>query len=76
MSDVETAWQTWTKDRSWFHADLPKVAKEGFTAGYRQALLDAADAIQALHPGEVKASVTFLRHRALHTATAEGSDHD
>lgn len=30
----------------------------------REALLAAADAIQALHPGEVKASVTFLRDRA------------
>lgn len=29
-----------------------------------RALEDAADAIQALHPGEVKNSVTFLRDRA------------
>lgn len=29
-----------------------------------QALTDAADTIQALHPGEVKNSVTFLRQLA------------
>ena len=37
---------------------------DGRARGYHQSLLDAADAIQALHPGEVKASVEFLRARA------------
>lgn len=35
------------------------------------ALREAADAIQALHPGEVKASVTFLRGRASMLASQE-----
>ncbi len=39
-----------------------------------EVLAEAADAIQALHPGEVKNSVTFLRDRAatLSTAKADG----
>lgn len=44
-------------------ADLDAAKARADVAG-RQALLDAADAIQALHPGEVKNSVTFLRDRA------------
>jgi hypothetical protein len=35
-------------------------------------LNEAADAIQALHPGEVKASVVFLRERAAAVLSAAG----
>lgn len=47
---------------------------DGKAKGERQALLDAADAIQALHPGEVKNSVIFLRDRAESVYDTENGD--
>jgi hypothetical protein len=41
-----------------------------------KALEDAADAIQALHPGEVKNSVTFLRDRATRIRAALAGPED
>jgi hypothetical protein len=67
MSDIaEAAYRDWqeTTKQHLTHPDLWEYQREGFVAGYRRALQDAADAIQALHPGEVKNSVTFLRARA------------
>ncbi len=39
-----------------------------------EVLAEAADAIQALHPGEVKNSVTFLRDRAATLSTAKADE--
>ena len=39
-----------------------------------EVLAEAADAIQALHPGEVKNSVTFLRDRAAPLSTAKADE--
>jgi hypothetical protein len=50
------------------------LLRDGFLAGYRRALEDAADAIQALHPGEVKNSVTFLRNMAAGSGNNGGRD--
>ena len=44
------------------------LLREGIAA---EVLNEAADAIQALHPGEVKNSVTFLRERAAALSTAK-----
>jgi hypothetical protein len=47
------------------HNDPAAVLAARDAATKAEALAEAADAIQALHPGETKASVTFLRERAL-----------
>jgi hypothetical protein len=61
MNAADDAFKKWFGPNHRFGSDY---AREAFKAGYRRALEDAADAIQALHPGEVKNSVTFLRARA------------
>lgn len=43
---------------------VERIVAEHVAAAKAEALREAADAIQALHPGEVKNSVIWLRDRA------------
>lgn len=59
--DCETAAVTYEEPFEWAYAAF----SAGFAAGKVAALTEAADEIQALHPGEVKNSVVWLRARAV-----------
>lgn len=50
---------------------LADAIRDAEREGAVEALREAADEIQALHPGEVKNSVTFLRERAARIARGE-----
>lgn len=72
-------WQLTNEDKQaldWYmrlegSGGLSAVVESIKASAYRAALAEAADDIQALHPGEVKNSVVWLRARA-----AEVGDHE
>jgi hypothetical protein len=70
------AFREWAEERTGITQSVTGtgIAHAAFLAGYRRALEDAADAIQALHPGEVKNSVTFLRNMAAGSGNNGGRD--
>lgn len=55
---ADKSWEAWRNG-----AKNDPIAYTNYTAGYDAALIEAAEEIQALHPGEVKASVEFLKDK-------------
>lgn len=52
-------------------AEVESIVTARVRAARAQELRDAADGIQALHPGEVKNSVLWLRDRANHIESSQ-----
>lgn len=75
--DANEAWRAWLDgDARLMGLTVRDGFLAGFAAGQIAALNDAADDIQALHPGEVKNSVEWLRARAVELANEGESTYE